>query len=137
MIRRSKPPTICSGKKVQVSTVGSTTDWLVKKLADVKGWGPDGITTVALGGELSAQLAALRTHQVDAIVGTSSVAFQLEEKKEGRLLIPTSAYVKDFLLHAIFATNTLLAERSGCGARLPQRLVPVGRASCAPTAKRR
>jgi NitT/TauT family transport system substrate-binding protein len=96
------------GKKVQVSTVGSTTDWLVKKLADVKGWGPDGITTVALGGELSAQLAALRTHQVDAIVGTSSVAFQLEEKKEGRLLIPTSAYVKDFLLHAIFATNTLV-----------------------------
>jgi ABC-type nitrate/sulfonate/bicarbonate transport system substrate-binding protein len=98
------------GKKVQVSTVGSTTDWLVKKLADVKGWGPDGITTVALGGELSAQIAALRTHQVDAIVGTSSVAFELEEKKEGRLLIPTSAYVKDFLLHAIFATNTLIEK---------------------------
>ena len=96
------------GKKVQVSTVGSTTDWLVKKLADVKGRGPDGITTVALGGELSAQVAALRTHQVDAIVGTSSVAFELEEKKEGRLLIPTAAYVKDFLLHAIFATNTFL-----------------------------
>jgi NitT/TauT family transport system substrate-binding protein len=96
------------GKKVQVSTVGSTTDWLVKKLADVKGWGPDGITTVALGGELSAQIAALRTHQVDAIVGTSSVAFQLEERKEGRLLIPTADYVKDFLLHAIFATNALI-----------------------------
>jgi ABC-type nitrate/sulfonate/bicarbonate transport system substrate-binding protein len=96
------------GKKVQVSTVGSTTDWLVKQLAEVKGWGPDGITTVALGGELSAQIAALRMHQVDAIVGTSSVAFELEEKKEGRLLIPTAAYVKDFLLHAIFATNTFL-----------------------------
>ncbi|HEY1503395.1 MAG TPA: ABC transporter substrate-binding protein [Stellaceae bacterium] len=101
------------GKKVQVSTVGSTTDWLVKKLADVKGWGPDGITTVPLGGELSAQIAALRTHQVDAIVGTSSVAFELEEKKEGRLLIPTADYVKDFLLHAIFATNSFIQSDPG------------------------
>lgn len=96
------------GKKVYITTVGSTTDWLVKKLADVKGWGPNGITTVALGGELSALVAALKTHQVDAAVGTSSVAFQLEEKKEGRLLIPTSAYVKDFLLHAIFAMNSFI-----------------------------
>jgi ABC-type nitrate/sulfonate/bicarbonate transport system substrate-binding protein len=96
------------GKKVQVSTVGSTTEWLVKKLADVKGWGHDGITTVPLGGELSSQVAALRTGQVDAIVGTSSLAFELEAKKEGRLLIPTAAYVKDFMLHAIFATNALL-----------------------------
>ena len=96
------------GKKVQVSSKGSTTDWLVRKLAEVKGWGPDGITTVALGGQLPAQVAALKTHQVDAIVGTSSLAFELEEKKEGRLLIPTAAYVKEFLLHAIFATDSLL-----------------------------
>jgi len=96
------------GKVVQVSSKGSTTDWLVKKLAETKGWGPDGITTVALGGQLPAQVAALKTHQVDAIVGTSSLAFELEEKQEGRLLIPTADYVKDFLLHAIFATNAFL-----------------------------
>ena len=96
------------GKIFQVSSKGSTTDWLVKKLAETKGWGPDGITTVALGGQLPAQVAALKTHQVDAIVGTSSLAFQLEEKKEGRLLIPTADYVKDFLLHAIFATNSFI-----------------------------
>jgi ABC-type nitrate/sulfonate/bicarbonate transport system substrate-binding protein len=96
------------GKTVQVSTKGSTTDWLFRKLAEVKGWGPDGITTVPMGGELATQVAALRTHQVDAIIGTSSVAFELEEKKEARLLIPTAAYVKDFLLHAIFATNSFI-----------------------------
>jgi len=96
------------GKNVQVSTKGSTTDWLFRKLAETKGWGPDGITTVPLGGELTTQVAALKTHQVDAIIGTASLAFQLEEKKEGRLLIPTAAYVKDFLLHAIFATNSFL-----------------------------
>lgn len=96
------------GRTVQVSSKGSTTDWLVKKLAEVKGWGPDGITTVALGGQLPAQVAALKTHQVDAIIGTSSLAFELEEKKEGRLLIPTASYVKDFLLHAIFATNSFI-----------------------------
>lgn len=98
------------GKTFQVSSKGSTTDWLVRKLADVKGWGPDGITTVALGGQIAAQIAALKTHQVDAIVGTSSLAFELEERKEGRLLVPTADYVKDFLLHAIFATNTLIAQ---------------------------
>ena len=98
------------GKKVQVSTVGSTTDWLVKKLAVVKGWGPDGITTVPLGGDLATQVAALRTHQVDAIIGTSSVAFQLEERQQGRLLAPTASYVQDFLLHAIFATNNFIAS---------------------------
>ncbi|HWE74492.1 MAG TPA: ABC transporter substrate-binding protein [Stellaceae bacterium] len=96
------------GKTVQVSTKGSTTDWLFRKLAETKGWGPDGIITVPMGGELTTQVAALRTHQVDAIIGTASLAFELEEKKEGRLLIPTADYVKDFLLHAIFATNTFL-----------------------------
>ena len=96
------------GKNVQVSTKGSTTDWLFRKLAETKGWGPDGITTVPMGGELSTQIAALKTHQVDAIIGTASVAFELEEKKEGRLLISTADYVKDFLLHAGFATNTLI-----------------------------
>ena len=98
------------GKNVQVSTKGSTTDWLFRKLSETKGWGPDGITTVPMGGELATQVAALRTHQVDAIIGTASLAFELEEKKEGRLLIPTADYVKDFLLHAIFATNTFLAS---------------------------
>jgi NitT/TauT family transport system substrate-binding protein len=97
------------GKKVQVSTVGSTTEWLVKKLAEVKGWGPDGITTVPLGGDLAGQIAALRSGEVDAIVGTSSVAFQLEERHEGRLLAPTASYVHDFLMHAIYATDGFLA----------------------------
>lgn len=98
------------GKKILISTVGSTTEWLVKKLAEVKGWGPDGITTVAMGGDLATQVAALRTHQVDAIVGTSSLGFQLEEKQQGKLLMSTASYVKDFLLHAIFAADSLIAR---------------------------
>lgn len=96
------------GKKVQVSTAGSTAEWLVKDLAVVKGWGPDGITPVAIGGDIATQVAALRTHQVDAIVASASLAFELEERNEGRLVAPTADYVKDFLLHAIFATNALI-----------------------------
>ena len=96
------------GAKFMITTVGSTTDWLAKKLAAVKGWGPDGVTTVALGGELAAEVAALKTHQVDASIGTASLAYMLEERKEGRLLIPTSDYVKDFMLHTIFATNEVI-----------------------------
>ena len=96
------------GKKVKITTVGSTTDWLAKKLAAVKGWGPDGVTTVALGGELAAEVAALKTHQVDASIGTASLAYMLEERQEGRLLIPTSDYVHDFMLHTTFATNEVI-----------------------------
>ena len=96
------------GKKVQITTVGSTTDWLVRKLGEVKGWGPEGVTGVPMGGDIATQIAALRTHQVDAIVGTSSVAFELEERQQGRLLAPTASYVHEFLLHAIFATNSFL-----------------------------
>lgn len=96
------------GKKVQVSTAGSTAEWLVKDLAVVKGWGPDGIIPVAIGGDIATQVAALRTGQVDAIVASASLAFELEERNEGRMVAPTADYVKDFLLHAIFATNALI-----------------------------
>lgn len=96
------------GKTVKVTTVGSTTDWLVKKLAAVKGWGPDGIKTVALGSNLAGDIAALKTHQVDAIIGTASLAYMLEEHQEGRLLMPTSDYVTDFMLHTTFATNEVI-----------------------------
>src|ERR1700722_4307876 len=37
------------GKTLSVTTKGSLTEWLAKRLAIAEGWGPDGITTAALG----------------------------------------------------------------------------------------
>ena len=38
------------GKKIGVTTVGSLTDWLAKRIAMLKGWGPAGVTPVPVGG---------------------------------------------------------------------------------------
>jgi NitT/TauT family transport system substrate-binding protein len=96
------------GKRIGVSTVASLTYWLALELARTQGWGPNGVTPVAIGGELAGELAALRTHQVDAMIDAVAIGFQLEEQKQGRLLIPVSDYVHDFITHVIFASNTIV-----------------------------
>jgi NitT/TauT family transport system substrate-binding protein len=70
------------GKKIGISTAGSLSEWLAKRFAMAQGWGPDGITVVALGG-LDSNLAALKTHEVDAILTATAVGFQFEEKMRG------------------------------------------------------
>src|SRR5262249_39806280 len=38
------------GKRIGVTTVGSLTDWIGKRIGVLKGWGPKGIDIVAIGG---------------------------------------------------------------------------------------
>jgi ABC-type nitrate/sulfonate/bicarbonate transport system substrate-binding protein len=95
------------GKKVGISTEGSLTHWLVLELANVKGWGPGGITHVALGGQTASQQMALKTKQIDAVVESSAIAFQLEKSKEVRF-IGTADYVTDFHTHVIWGTTKLI-----------------------------
>jgi ABC-type nitrate/sulfonate/bicarbonate transport system substrate-binding protein len=98
------------GKRIGVSSAGSITAWMTEELARVKGWGPNGIITVALGGEFAGKIAAMRTGQVDGNLISAAVGFQLEKRKEGRLLIPVSDYVKDFVSTALFASNKMTQE---------------------------
>jgi ABC-type nitrate/sulfonate/bicarbonate transport system substrate-binding protein len=98
------------GKKVGVSTEGSLTHWLVLELARVKGWGPDGITHVALGGQTASQQMGLKTKQIDAVIESASIAFQLEKSKDARFLAPAD-YVTDFHTHVIWATTKLINSK--------------------------
>ena len=95
------------GKKVGVSTEGSLTHWLVLELGRVKGWGPDGVTHVALGGQTASQQMALKTKQIDAVIESSAIAFQLEKSKDARFLA-TADYVKDFHTHVIWGSTKLI-----------------------------
>lgn len=106
-----KGPDDLAGKKVAVTTAGSFTAWLMRRLAADKHWPPDSITLVAVGTSPAAVAAALKTHQVDAAVQAPAIAFQLDEEKVARPLFPASVIVKDFLSNAIFATQQTIATR--------------------------
>lgn len=95
------------GRKIGISTTGSLTAWLVAELIRSKGWGDKDVTMVALG-DFTARIAAIRTGQVDAAWATPGIAFQLEEKREGRLLGSAADYMNDFVTEALFATNRLM-----------------------------
>jgi ABC-type nitrate/sulfonate/bicarbonate transport system substrate-binding protein len=71
------------GRKIGVSTAGSLSWWLARRFAVARGWGPDGVLPIALG-SLDANMAALKTHQVDAILTATAVGFQLEERNEAK-----------------------------------------------------
>src|ERR1044071_4586913 len=52
------------GKKMGVTTVGSLTDWIGKRVNHAKGWGDQGMTIVPIGGMQPAR-AAIKTGQLD------------------------------------------------------------------------
>ena len=64
-----------------MTTVGSLTEWLAKGIALQQGWGASGIRTVALGAP-TAEIAALRTHQVDGVVVVTQIGYVLEANKQ-------------------------------------------------------
>jgi ABC-type nitrate/sulfonate/bicarbonate transport system substrate-binding protein len=95
------------GKKLGVTTVGSLTDWLVKRMSMAQGWGPTGITSVPVGG-LEPTLAALKTGQIDGAMMALEVAYNMEAKQEAKPLFDTGSYAKDFHTHIIFARQELI-----------------------------
>jgi ABC-type nitrate/sulfonate/bicarbonate transport system substrate-binding protein len=97
------------GKKLGVTTVGSLTDWLVKRMAMSEGWGPAGMTSVPVGG-LEPTLAALKTGQIDAAVMALEVAYNLEARKEARPLFDTGKFASDFHTHIIFARQEVIEK---------------------------
>lgn len=103
-----KGPDGLKGKKVAVTTSGSFTAWLMRRLEQEKHWGPNSITLVAIGASPNAFIAALKTHEVDAAVEAPALAFRLEEAKVGRMLFPASEILPTFLSNAIFATDHMI-----------------------------
>jgi len=98
------------GKKIGISTVGSLTDWLVRELSRQQGWGPDGITGVALGSE-AGRVASLRAGTSDGMVTDVASATQLANEKVTRTIVHFGTVAPDFIIHAIFATHKSITER--------------------------
>jgi NitT/TauT family transport system substrate-binding protein len=97
------------GRAVSVSTAGSLTYWLTQQLSRAQGWGDDGIKITPLG--LSeAQIAALKTHQVDGVTTDSVTVDKFVETGAGYVLVKFGDRVKDFHVHVVYASNDLIAK---------------------------
>jgi ABC-type nitrate/sulfonate/bicarbonate transport system substrate-binding protein len=97
------------GKLLAISTTGSLTEWLTKRIGTAEGWGPDAIRRVAIGDAVQ-QTAAMRAGQVDGLMGAMENGYQLEERHEGRVVVSMDKYVPHFVTHVIFARKDLVAS---------------------------
>ena len=95
------------GKTVSVSTAGSLTYWLTMQLSRGQGWGNDGIKITPLGAA-AAQVAALKTKQIDGVTTDSVTVYKLVEEGSGRILAKFGDSVKDFHVHVIYASDKLI-----------------------------
>jgi ABC-type nitrate/sulfonate/bicarbonate transport system substrate-binding protein len=98
------------GKRVGISTAGGLSEWVVRTLSRKLGFGPQGITAVALGRD-DAQVAALRTGQIDATVMDFASGLRLEELGTGRVFLMVRDYVPKMITQAVYAHNDLIAKR--------------------------
>jgi ABC-type nitrate/sulfonate/bicarbonate transport system substrate-binding protein len=98
------------GKTLAISTAGSLTEWLVKRLSVHEGWGPEGIKTVALGAG-AAMNGALFTHQVDAMMTGTENAYIAADKGQVRVIAGAEEFVPDFITHVIFARKDLVQAK--------------------------
>ena len=98
------------GKRIGISSAGSFTDWLAGELARQHGWGPDGITKVAIGNGLESGVAAFRTHTIDADILPTAATFEMEEQREGRLLADVADFTGNFAAGTLYATKQAMAS---------------------------
>jgi ABC-type nitrate/sulfonate/bicarbonate transport system substrate-binding protein len=77
-------------------------------LSTQQGWGPDGIEGVALGSE-SGRTASLRVGSTDGMVIDVATATKVAKEADGSIVVHFGTVAPDFIIHAIFATNTAIA----------------------------
>src|SRR5260370_19754174 len=94
-------------KKVSVGTAGWLTYWLTMQLSRSQGWGNDGIKIVPLGAA-AAQIAALKTNQIDGVTTDSVTVYKVVEEGTGRIAAKFGDSVKDVHVHIIYASNQLI-----------------------------
>ncbi len=102
-------PADLKGKKIGVSTVGGLTDWAVHQASRKLGWGPDGIVVTPLGTD-QAQVAALRTKDLDGMCIDVAGAYKLEKEGAAKIVLHFSTIAPDFINHITYATNKMIAE---------------------------
>jgi ABC-type nitrate/sulfonate/bicarbonate transport system substrate-binding protein len=103
-------PAELKGKLLAISTPGSLTEWLTKRLSNHEGWGSDGVKTVAVGAG-SAMVSALLSKQVDGFMGSTESGLGLEARHAGRILVGMEKYAPDFIDHVIFARKEIVRDQ--------------------------
>ena len=98
------------GKRIGISSAGSFTDWLADQLARERGWGPNGITKVAIGNGMASGVAAFRTHTIDADIIPTAAIFEMAEKHQARLVADVADFTDNLAAGSIFATKQVVAD---------------------------
>ena len=98
------------GRKIGISTVGSVTSWIISEVSRQRGWGYDGITQVPIG-ENAARVAAVRSKALDGCIVDLASALNYAQRGDGRILLRFGDLAKDFIIHVIFATDQVIAEK--------------------------
>lgn len=95
-------------KTIGVTTVGSLTDWFARQINYREGWKDNDAAKIAALGSADGTRSALIAGNIDALVGSLEGGYTLEAEKRGRVLFAFGDFVKPFITHAIYATNTLI-----------------------------
>jgi NitT/TauT family transport system substrate-binding protein len=98
------------GQTVTGASVGDQTEWMVRQLSILQGWGPRGFNYVPLGAS-EAQIAALKTHQVAAAPLDITTAVTLESEGQARIIVRFGQVIKAYINHVITASNEMIAKR--------------------------
>ena len=98
------------GKIVTGASVGDQTEWMVRQLSILQGWGPNGFNYVPLGAS-EAQIAALKTHQVAAAPLDITTAVTLESLGQARIVVRFGKVIKAYINHVISASDDMIAKR--------------------------
>jgi NitT/TauT family transport system substrate-binding protein len=98
------------GKTISISSKGSLTDWLGQELSRQMGWGSNGIKLAPLG-TTAAQMAALKTRQIDGMIVEVNAGYKMEEDGTGRVLVQFGERIKVFHIYVFYARKGF-AEKS-------------------------
>lgn len=96
-------------KRMGISSSGSLTDWLSRKIAQLQGWAPDAVTRVPLGG-FSTNVAALKAGSIQSFIMGPETGYLLQDQHEGHVLTTFDKLVPHFVAHIIMARNDVIAE---------------------------
>jgi ABC-type nitrate/sulfonate/bicarbonate transport system substrate-binding protein len=97
-------------KTIGVTTVGSLTDWFARQINYRENWKDADAAKIAALGSADGTRSALIAGNIDALVGSLEGGYSLQAENRGRVLFTFGEFVKPFITHAIYATNTLTAK---------------------------
>ena len=62
-------------------------------------------------GSAETQIAALKTHQIDGVTTDGATVYKFAETGAARILVKFGDRVKDFHVHVIYASDSLISEK--------------------------